>query len=164
MCKIEGCERPKWAKQMCIKHYKQEWKHPLYSTWDAMKQRCSNPNNAKYRHYGGRGIKVCERWLTFSSFLEDVGEKPSPKHTLDRIDNDGDYERANVRWATQREQNFNQRLNRRNTSGFTGVSFDKDRKAWTVRMKVDGRYKFFGYYATKAEAVEIRKEVEKLWQ
>jgi hypothetical protein len=129
-----------------------------------MKQRCSNPNNVKYEYYGGRGIKVCDKWLSFPNFLEDVGDKPSSKHTLDRIDNDKGYSPDNVRWATQREQNFNQKLSKRNTSGVTGVSFDKDRKAWTVRMKVDGRYKFFGYYEDKTEAIKRRKEVEKLWQ
>lgn len=79
-----------------------------------MIQRCTNPNNAKYSYYGGRGIKVCARWLaSFADFLADVGERPSPKLTLDRFpNNDGNYEPGNVRWATWSEQMRNRRPRR----------------------------------------------------
>lgn len=79
-----------------------------YRSWRGMKERCLNPNNSHYKNYGGRGIKVCERWMEFLSFLEDMGERPSHK-TLDRINNDGNYEPANCRWATDREQRANKR-------------------------------------------------------
>ena len=80
--------------------------HPLYRTWQAMKQRCYNPLFPKYASHGGRGIKVCEQWRhDFETFLRDIGTRPSPKHSLDRFpDNDGDYEPGNVRWATPKEQ------------------------------------------------------------
>jgi hypothetical protein len=85
--------------------------HPLYTTWQGMKARCSNPRNGAFKSYGGRGIKVCERWRnSFAAFLADMGPKPSSAHTLDRINNDGDYEPGNVRWATQAEQARNTRV------------------------------------------------------
>lgn len=80
-----------------------------------MKSRCQNPNHSAFRYYGARGIRVCDRWQTFEAFVEDVGERPSSGHTLDRINNAGDYEPDNVRWATAKEQANNQRSNRRIT-------------------------------------------------
>jgi hypothetical protein len=88
---------------------------PEYSVWDAMRQRCTNPNNPVYRHYGGRGITVCERWMhSFRDFLADMGRRPTTKHSIDRIDNDGNYEPGNCRWATQQEQCNNTRRNKKN--------------------------------------------------
>lgn len=85
---------------------------PIYRCWMQMIQRCHNPNDAWYRNYGARGIKVCERWRgSFEAFLASVGERPSPKHTLDRIDNSRGYEPDNVRWATRTEQMNNIRNN-----------------------------------------------------
>jgi hypothetical protein len=75
-----------------------------------MKARCSNPNTKYYKDYGGRGIQVCERWIhSFENFLEDMGEKPSPNHSMDRVDNNGNYEPSNCRWATAKEQASNTR-------------------------------------------------------
>lgn len=85
-------------------------RHPLYQTWLSMRQRCTNPNVNNYHRYGGRGITVCTRWQDFAAFLSDVGERPSPQHSLDRIQNDGNYEPGNVRWATRVEQARNSRM------------------------------------------------------
>jgi hypothetical protein len=82
---------------------------PEYNTWAGMHSRCENPKEAGYKNYGGRGITVCERWRSFENFYADVGDRPSPKHSIDRINNDGNYEPGNVRWATRTEQNRNRR-------------------------------------------------------
>ena len=87
--------------------------HPLYGLWRSMRHRCHNAARADYPLYGGRGIEVCEKWRwDFRAFVSDVGERPSPKHTLDRLRGDGNYEPGNVRWATAKEQCRNRRGNR----------------------------------------------------
>lgn len=87
-----------------------------YQTWSAMNQRCANPEHQAYASYGGRGIKVCKRWRnSFPNFLEDMGPRPGKGYSLDRVDNDGDYEPANCRWTTQLDQMNNRRMNRRIT-------------------------------------------------
>lgn len=83
---------------------------PEHQSWRAMIQRCENQNHKAFYRYGGRGIKVCARWRdNFDAFLVDVGPRPSRRHTLDRINTNGDYERGNVRWSTVSEQNNNTR-------------------------------------------------------
>ncbi len=82
---------------------------PEYRAWTGMVTRCTNDRRACWKNYGGRGIGVCDRWRSFPPFLEDMGPKPSPRHSLDRINNDGNYEPGNCRWATQRQQVRNSR-------------------------------------------------------
>lgn len=86
--------------------------HREYAAWIQMKQRCSNPNAKGWHNYGGRGICVCKVWRqSFRTFLIDMGTKPSPHHSIDRINNDGDYEPKNCRWATYKQQHRNRRNN-----------------------------------------------------
>lgn len=86
---------------------------PEHNTWCHIVQRCTDRNDTSFHNYGGRGIKVCERWRdSFEAFLADMGPRPSPQHSIDRKDNDGDYGPGNCRWATAAEQSRNRRQNR----------------------------------------------------
>jgi hypothetical protein len=87
-------------------------KSPIYRCWPDMRRRCTNPNDPEFENYGGRGIKVCDRWQKFENFLEDVPPRPPGAH-FDRINNDGNYEPDNVRWITHKEQMTNTRQSRR---------------------------------------------------
>lgn len=81
-------------------------KHPLYWLWQGMKGRCKNPNHVAWKWYGGKGVKVCDRWQTFENFVDDMGERP-PNASVDRIDANKDYEPGNCRWASPKEQGRN---------------------------------------------------------
>jgi len=94
-----------------IKHG--DWGNYLYECYHQIKQRCNNPNKINYKDYGGRGIKLYKEWNTYESFKEyiiiNLGERPSTEYSLDRINNDGNYEPGNVRWATRSQQQRNRR-------------------------------------------------------
>jgi hypothetical protein len=91
----------------------------VYIIWVSMRQRCSCKNRSNFQDYGGRGIKVCDRWNTFENFLEDMGEPPGKDYSLDRIDVNGNYCRENCRWATNKDQANNRRNNR--IIGWNGI-------------------------------------------
>lgn len=82
---------------------------PEYGVWMQMRRRCNSQTAERYHDYGGRGIKVCERWGTYAAFIADMGPRPASGYSIDRIDNDGNYEPSNCRWATQKQQTANRR-------------------------------------------------------
>ena len=122
-----------------------------YNTWSSMIQRCENPNNGWYASYGGRGITVSQRWHSFAAFLDDMGPRPRGR-TLDRKNNDGNYEPGNCRWATASQQRANCRAH--NASGVRGVY--KDGKKW--RACLGDRY--LGMFSDLGSAAEARRVAE----
>lgn len=179
ICNVERCEHLVLARGLCGLHYARVRRtgdigddgrkfpggytgHPMYPRYRAMLQRCYNPRNKYYEYYGGRGIKVCDRWRQkggFLNFLEDMGTSP-PGLTLDRKDNDGDYSPDNCRWAGRTTQQINQRLSKVNTSGTKGVHWSKRANLWAAYIDFLGERTHLGYYKTKEEAVIARLEAE----
>lgn len=112
--------------------------HALYSIWKSMISRCDNEKNAEYKNYGGRGIKVCERWRSIENFIQDMHPKPEGG-SIDRIDVDGNYEPSNVKWSSQKEQRWNQRVPCKIfPNGMTSEELAKAQglKTSTIRMRI----------------------------
>lgn len=104
--------RPVNAARQFTKHGM--YQSPEYRAWQNMRERCNNPNHPQFKDWGGRGISVCDRWMdSFEAFYADVGPRPGHRLSLDRIDNDGNYEPGNVRWATHSQQMKNRRPRKR---------------------------------------------------
>lgn len=174
-CKIHGCTDKGSCRGYCCKHYSRlkrngtialkkmpngshASEHPLYNSWRAMADRCLTPSNAHYKDYGGRGVKICDRWRPpygFWNFVADMGPKPSYRkgptgrsiYSLDRIDVNGDYCPENCRWATQPQQSNNTRINKKYTiGGVTGTFAELAEKiSFVPRHNADVRFYCYGW-------------------
>lgn len=169
-CSVEGCDVRRRALGYCGRHYQQVKKgntptlafpqeyhglsHTLeYDIWTRMKARCTNKNDKDYSEWGGRGITVCPEWAnSFATFNRDMGQRPSLKHSLDRIDNDGNYEPSNCRWATTTQQALNKRLYKKNKTGYSGIYIVRNK--YRVQIRRNNAFVHIGYYKDLGEAVK----------
>lgn len=142
-------------------NYKHGKAHSIeHIIWCNIKQRCLNSKSTFFHHYGGRGITMCDRWRdSFENFLEDMGKRPGPKLSIDRIDVNGNYEPSNCKWSTQSEQMRNIRMLKRNTSGFTGVHWDRRKSVWIVQIHMSEKRRIKAF-PTKEEAIACRQQWE----
>ena len=127
---------------------KDKKKDPTYTVWKSMIQRCMNPNQKSYKHYGGRGITVCERWKNFENFLADMGERPMDNLSLDRIDNSLGYFKENCRWATRKEQD----RNKRNSVLITWNGITKNLVDWVKEWNINCNT--FRYHLSKNKSMQ----------
>lgn len=143
-----------------------KWINPTktktYYAWRNMRSRCYNPNNASYYRYGGRGIRVCPQWKdNYDQFCADMGEAPE-NMSIDRIDNEGNYEPNNCQWATTKQQNNNTRVNRRIT--YNGKTQTLTQWAEQLKIRVDTLYRRLAIYKMPTERALVPENLKPTWE
>ncbi len=128
----------------------------FYKTWSNMMGRCYNLKNKHYQSYGGRGISVCTDWQDLANFVSWAESTYIEGMTMDRINNDGNYEPTNIRWTNKTTQAVNQRIQKNNTSGFVGINWYKITSKWVSKIKVNKVDINLGYFNSIEEAVQAR--------
>lgn len=145
-----GCKRTESTQAALVTHGMTGTRQ--HSIWKNMLNRCRNENGKDYPRYGGRGITVCDKWLKFEGFWEDMSEGYSDELTLDRIDNDNGYNKENCRWATDVLQRHNKKKRAGCSSAFIGVSKSREVSGFSSIIRKDHKAYFLGYFSTELEA------------
>jgi len=177
ICSEADCDTKSRARGLCRRHYTTWWNHNRRKytpngnkvdgtkrTYYQMLKRCNDPKNHAYKDYGGRGIKVCERWLGekgYDNFLSDMGQRPD-KLTLDRIDNNESYSSDNCRWVSMGIQAINKRVYKTNKSGVSGVVWHKQSNKWRAKIMLSGTTHSLGLHTDINDAIKARRKAEKL--
>ena len=129
-------------------------RNTIYRAYLAAKSRCQNKNHPLWKYYGGRGIKF--NFTSYIEFYAELGNKPTPNHSLDRIDNDGHYEKGNITWSTKQTQVLNRRIQKNNTTNHKNIHWYKITNKWNVHIKRNNKQYNIGYFSTIEEAIKAR--------
>ena len=161
LCNLHYQKYHKYGSPIVVKNISGEdrSKNELYNVFHKIKSRCYNKKDKAYKNYGGRGIEMSDEFLTlrgFDAFVECMGERPSKNHTVDRIDNDKNYERKNLKWST----NFQQAKNRRNNNEFVGVYWYKSTSKWKAVISINRKPIHLGYFVEYSDACAARRAAE----
>lgn len=153
-----GCMRKELASKVHTTHgHTRSGKRSLtYGSWEAMRKRCLDSSRKDFKSYGALGVVICSRWSSFCLFVEDMGERPSKKHSIDRVDPDKGYYKENCKWSTSVEQAINCRKRKNTSSYFKGVSFCSKmlHRPWKCTIQKGRNTTHLGYFKTEEEAAK----------